>query len=182
MSRHNPLKEFLEKVKKQNKDKENDPFNSEEDFSSEAQIDLSIEKETDIDINEESNDELIERDYLQALIEQRDRVVHYRIENIYSDEDKNIYKNKMKIKRDPPVLIVRDNLDNETMFYLTEKLTGELSETLNEVKRAYLGFSGPRDLNRPTDLKGRFKYFFKNNYIKISVGIILLLFFFFIKP
>lgn len=181
MRSKNSFKKLLEDVKEKEQVDKTNPFGEREDFTSEAQVDLSIEDDVDISIENKNNDALIDKDYLEALISQRDRVVHYRIENIYSDEERKNYKNRMKIKRDPPTLIIRDDKDNESIFYLTENLTDELSETLNEVKRAYLGFSGPKDIETPNKVRDKIAYYLRNNYIKIGVGILLIIFMFSFK-
>lgn len=121
------------------------------------------------------NDELIDKDYLSALVNQQDRMVYYEIENLYQDTVKQRFKNRLKMRKDPPVLIVRDDFGNEVKFYLTENLTDELSTTLKQVKRAYLGFSGPSDEDAPKDFFGKVKHYVKKNPLKIIVTIFLIL-------
>lgn len=121
------------------------------------------------------NDELIDKDYLSALVNQQDRMVYYEIENLYQDTVKQRFKNRLKMRKDPPVLIVRDDFGNEVKFYLTENLTDELSTTLKQVKRAYLGFSGPSDEDAPKNFFGKVKHYVKKNPLKIIVTIFLIL-------
>ena len=121
------------------------------------------------------NDELIDKDYLSALVNQQDRMVYYEIENLYQNTVKQRFKNRLKLRKDPPVLIVRDDFGNEVKFYLTEKLTDELSTALKQVKRAYLGFSGPRDEDTPKDFFGKVKHYVKKNPLKIIVTVFLIL-------
>lgn len=121
------------------------------------------------------NDELIDKDYLSALVNQQDRMVYYEIENLYQDTAKQRFKNRLKMRKDPPVLIVRDDFGNEVKFYLTENLTDELSKTLKQVKRAYLGFSGPSDEDAPKDFLGKVKHYVKKNPLKIIVTVFLIL-------
>lgn len=121
------------------------------------------------------NDELIDKDYLSALVNQQDRMVYYEIENLYQDTVKQRFKNRLKMRKDPPVLIVRDDFGNEVKFYLTENLTDELSTTLKQVKRAYLGFSGPSDEDAPKDFFGKVKHYMKKNPLKIIVTVFLIL-------
>lgn len=122
------------------------------------------------------NDELIEKDYLSSLVSQDDRLVYYEVENIYSNPKNNAFKNRLKMRRDPPVLVVKDDFGNEAKFYLTENLTDELSETLRQVKRAYHGFNNPSDINMPKKFVDRVKYYVKNNPLKILASIFILLF------
>lgn len=122
------------------------------------------------------NDELIEKDYLSSLINQKDRMVYYEVENIYHDPNKKTFKNRFKLRRDPPILLVKDDLGNEAKFYLTENLTDELSETLRQVKRAYYGFHKPSDMYAPEKLQDKIRYYIKNNPFKILSTIFLILF------
>ena len=122
------------------------------------------------------NDEVVEKDYLSALLDQGERLVYYHVENIYHNEETRAYKNRFKLRKNPPVLIVRDEDDNEVRFYLTENLTDELSETLKQVKRAYYGFNGPQDMNVPDKLLDKIKYYIKKKPLKISVTILIVLF------
>jgi len=122
-----------------------------------------------------SNDEIVERDYLSAVIEQEEALVYYEIENIYKDNKKKEYKNKLKLKKDPPVLTIKDNHDNEVFFLLTEKMTDELIDSLKEVKKAYLGFSGPSDIYKPKELKEKIEYYVKKNFLKIFLPILVII-------
>lgn len=127
-------------------------------------------------INEvEANDLIMEQDYLSSLIEQQERLVYYEVENIYSDMDKRKYKNKLQLKKDPPTLIIKDDFENEAIFYLTENLTDELINTLKEVKRAYHGFSGPEDLNLPDKFMDRMIFYAKNKPLKLALPIIIII-------
>lgn len=127
------------------------------------------------------NDELVEKDYLSALINQDDRLIYYEVENIYHDPQKRVFRNRFKMRKDPPVLVVRDDFGNEAKFYLTENLTDELSETLRQVKRAYYGFNGPSDLNMPEKFIDKVKYYVKNNIFKLSVTVFMILFILFLS-
>lgn len=129
------------------------------------------DEETEI----ERNDEIIEQDYLSSLVDQKERLVYYEIENIYSDMDNRKYRNKSKLKKDPPTLIIKDDFDNEAIFYLTENLTDELIETLGEVKRAYYGFSGPVDLALPDKFMDRIIYYSKNKPLKLALPVIIII-------
>lgn len=122
------------------------------------------------------NDEIVERDYLSSLVSQDDRLVYYEIENIYSNEEARAFKNRLKMRRDPPVLVVKDDFGNQAKFYLTENLTDELTETLRQVKRAYHGFNNPSDMNMPEKFVDRVKYYIKNNPFKVSATVFLILF------
>lgn len=120
------------------------------------------------------NDKIVEQDYLSSLIEQDERLVYYEIENIYVDSKKRRYKNRLKLRKNPPVLIVRDDYDNEASFYLTENLTEELINTLNQVQRAYYGFDGPSDLDIPDKFIDKIGYYAKNNPFKLLLPILVI--------
>lgn len=118
------------------------------------------------------NDSIIEQDYLSSLVEQEDRLVYYEVENIYQNIKKRTYKSKFKMKKNPPTLTVRDDLGNEAIFYLTENLTDELIGTLKDVKKAYLGFSGPSKMGVPDKLTDKIFYYMKENPIKTLFPIV----------
>lgn len=122
------------------------------------------------------NDEILEKDYLSSLVSQDDRLIYYEVENIYNDPKKKVFRNRLKMRRDPPVLVIRDDFENEAKFYLTENLTDELSETLRQVKRAYYGFNNPSDIHMPEKFIDKIKYFIKKNPFKVLSTILLLLF------
>lgn len=147
--------------------------NYEDEFDSDQIVDNDEEIDDDEKVLEVENDTLIEREYLSSLLEQKDRLVYYHVENIYKDEKRRLYKNKLNLRKDPPVLVVRDDEENEVRFYLTENLTDELSETLKQVKRAYYGFSGPSDINMPKGFFNKVKYYIKNNPLKIIGAVVI---------
>lgn len=122
------------------------------------------------------NDKILEKDYLSSLIKQEDRLVYFEVDNIYYNPKKRIFKNRFKMRKDPPVLIVRDDFGNEAQFYLTENLTDELAESLRQVKRAYYGFNNPNDINAPEKFLDKVKYYVKKNPYKIATTIALILF------
>lgn len=123
----------------------------------------------------DENDKLIERDYLTALAEQNDgKLVYYEVENIYKSPSSNMYKNKLRLRKDPPTLVIKDDYGNEASFKLTENLNNDLSRTLNEVDRAYLGFSGPKKLDVPDNFKDRMKYYVKNDFFKLLLPVIVI--------
>lgn len=122
------------------------------------------------------NDELIEKDYLNVLVNQKDRMIYYEVENIYNNPNKRTFQNRFKMRRNPPSLVIKDDMGNEAKFNLTENLTDELSETLRQVKRAYYGFHKPSDINVPEKLHDKIRYYIKNNPFKILSTIFLILF------
>lgn len=124
------------------------------------------------------NDELIEKDYLSSLIKQEDRLVYFEIENIYNNPKKKVFRNRFKMRKDPPILVLKDNFGNEAQFCLTENLTDELSEALKQVKRAYYGFHSPSDINTPEGFLNKIKYYVKKNPYKIVITITLIMFIF----
>lgn len=163
-------------------ERENNPSKIVDEQESKGDESQSSEKEKesnkknigkDEEVLDWENDELIEKDYLSSLLQQKDRLIYYEVENIYKDEKKRLYRNKLNLKKDPPVLIIRDEEENEVKFYLTENLTDELHETLRQVKRAYYGFSGPSDINMPKGFLNKVKYYIKNNPLKIVGGVII---------
>lgn len=129
---------------------------------------LEIDKLTD------ENDTIIEQDYLSSLVEQKDRLVYYEIENIYRNPKSKAYKNRLLLRRSPPILIIKDDFDNEANFFLTENLTDELIDSLQQVKRAYYGFSGPTKLDMPDKFIDKIGYYAKNQPIKVIIPIILI--------
>lgn len=137
------------------------------------------DNDTIVDIanyDKKQNDSLLEKDYLSSLIEQEDRLVYYEVENIYSNHKNKRFRNKMNLKKDPPILIIKDDYDNEANFLLTENLTDELLNTLSEVKRAYYGFSGPKDLNQPSNFKDKMFFYFKNQPLKLLLPVTIVAF------
>lgn len=155
-------------------DEKIDKLNEKETVNLDTEPEITEEDE-DLAILEMNEDLLKAKDYLSALVEQNDRIVYYEIENIYDNENKRTYKNKMSLYKQPPILIIKDNVGNEVEFFLTKNLTNELLHTLNEVKRAHLGFSGPIDIDRPDNLLGKIKYYIKNNIIKILFPIVMII-------
>lgn len=137
----------------------------------------SLENSNAEDETQEKSDVVLEKGYLDGLVEQADRVVYYEIENIYKDEKNKEYKNKYKMKKSPPILTVKNNLGDEVQFELTKNLTSELISVLKEVDRAHLGFSGPIDINVPTNPIDKIVYYAKKNPLKFAIPIIMAIFF-----
>lgn len=135
--------------------------------------DSVIEDDVDNDVH---NDEILEKDYLSILVSQEeDKALYYEIFNIYRTESKRDYKSKFALKKDPPVLSVKDNYGEEVKFILTENFTRELISGLKEVERAYAGFSGPIDLEAPDKFLERIIYYFKKNPFKFIFPIVLII-------
>lgn len=169
------LKDKYYKYKTPNKVDQENQANQENRVSQENQADQTESNLEEGELNGIENDNVIERDYLSSLIEQEDRLVYYEVENIFKNPSKKNYINRLKLKKDPPVLIIRDDYDNEAFFYLTENLTDDLIGTLKEVKRAYNGFNGPNDLNMPDKFSSKIIYYIKKNPLKIGLTVILLI-------
>lgn len=131
------------------------------------------EIEDKVDQTNTKNDSILERDYLSSLVEQEDRLVYYEVENIYSNQKTKSYRNKLSLKKDPPVLVIKDNQENEASFLLTENITNELLGTLKEVERAYYGFSGPKELNQPSGFKNRLFFYFKSQPLKLLLPVLI---------
>lgn len=135
--------------------------------------DEAIEK---LDETTGKNDKIIAKDYLSIVVEQeKDKLVYYEIENIYKGDTGKRYKNRFNLRKEPPTLTLRDNLDNEATFLLTENVTEDLVKSLKEVQRAYAGYSGPQDLNMPESLFGKISYYFRKNPIKIIFPIFVII-------
>lgn len=122
------------------------------------------------------NDRIIEQDYLSSLLDQGDRLLYYEVENIYRNYSSRLYKNRLGLKKDPPILKMEDDLGNEAQFYLTENFVDELSETLKQVQRAYYGYSGPEDLRKPDKFIDRIGYYAKKHPVKVLLPILIIVF------
>lgn len=120
------------------------------------------------------NDKIIETDYLSSLLEQDDRLLYFEVENIYRSHGNKSYRNRLSLKRNPPILKVKDDAGNEAEFNLTENFVDELSDTLKQVKRAYHGYGGPRDLDIPDNFLDRIVYNVKKQPLKLLLPIIIL--------
>lgn len=146
-----------------------------EEIKSNEEIKLE-EKTSD---EEAENDSIIEKDYLKALLNQKKegKLIYFEVNNIYSNEKTRTYKSKLKLKKEPPILTIRDEEENEVEFQLTENFTDELLKTLEEVKRAYYGFDSPVDINAPEKGFEKFKYYFKKNIFKIAVLSLIVIYF-----
>lgn len=119
------------------------------------------------------NDKVVESDYLSSLIEQEDRMIFYEVENIYRNYSSRRYRNKFSMRKDPPKLIMEDDLGNIAEFNMTENFVDELEGTIKEIRRAYLGYSEPEDINIPEGFVDRIKYYAKNKPIKILFPIFI---------
>lgn len=124
------------------------------------------------------NDSILEKAYLSGLIQQEEKEIFFEVENIYYNPEKRLFKNRLKLRKDPPVLVIRDSEGIEVEFKLTENLTDELTETLKQVKRAYYGFSSPSDIHVPSKTSEKIIYLIKKNKVKLIVTIFILLFLF----
>lgn len=137
------------------------------------------------DDSESKNDSILEKGYLTSLIKQgegdEESLVFYEVTNIYSNTKKKIYKNKYRLKKEPPLLTIKDSEDNLVEFELTENFTNELMSTLNEVKRAYYGFEGPVDINAPDKFLDKVKYYVSKNPVKLILLVGIFIYFFIIN-
>lgn len=122
------------------------------------------------------NDKIIEQDYLSSLLDQGDRLLYYEVENIYRNYSKKLYKNRLVLKKDPPILKVKDDLGNEAEFYLTENFVDELDQTLKQVQRAYYGYSGPEDLRKPDKFIDKIGYYAKKHPLKLLLPLMIIIF------
>lgn len=140
-------------------------------------LDSLPDKEAIDEINTlfDENDRLVEKDYLSSFLEQQDRLVYYEIENIFKNSKTKAYKNRLILKKNPPVLVVKDDLENEARFILTENFTEDLIKSLKEVQRAYYGFSAPKEMDIPDKWSEKVFYFLKRNPLKIIIPIILII-------
>lgn len=140
-------------------------------------LDSLPDKEAIEEINTlfDENDRLVEKDYLSSFLEQQDRLVYYEIENIFKNSKTKAYKNRLILKKNPPVLVIKDDLENEARFILTENFTEDLIKSLKEVQRAYYGFSAPKEMDIPDKWSDKVFYFLKRNPLKIIIPIILII-------
>lgn len=188
MSSEDSLKNELGTEVDFDKSTSENPTKDESSLTSEDNIDESVLKKledlSDKDSIEEldkltgQNDTILEKDYLSGLIEQEDKEIFFEVENIYYNPEKRLFKNRLKMRKDPPVLVIRDNEGVEVKFKLTENLTDELTGTLKQVKRAYYGFSSPNDINIPSKTSEKIIYLMKKNKVKLIVTVFILLFLF----
>ncbi|HHT98336.1 MAG TPA: hypothetical protein GXZ90_10640 [Clostridiales bacterium] len=140
-------------------------------------LDSLTDDETILELNKiiDKNDSIIEKDYLSSLLQQEDRLIYYEVENIYKSESNKVYRNKLSLKNSPPMLIIKDDYENEATFKLTENLVDELTNTLHEVKRAYYGFSEPIKNDIPDKFIDKMVYYAKSNPIKFILPIIIVI-------
>lgn len=140
-------------------------------------LDSLTDDETILELNKiiDKNDSIIEKDYLSSLLQQEDRLIYYEVENIYKSENSKVYRNKLSLKNSPPMLIIKDDYENEATFKLTENLVDELTNTLHEVKRAYYGFSEPIKNDIPDKFIDKMVYYAKSNPIKFILPIIIVI-------
>lgn len=140
-------------------------------------LDLLNVRDEDIILTEDdiekSSDKIIEEDPLGAVFEQDNRVVYFEIENVYKGDGKT-FKGKNALKKSPPVLVFRDNIGNEAEFILTEELNRKLIRSLQQMERAYAGFSRPKDEKAPDGLFSKIKYYIKKHPIKVIIPIALI--------
>lgn len=140
-------------------------------------IDNTLQKEYEATEEKEQlkNDKIVAKDYLSVFAEQDDRGIFYEVSNIYKNEKTKEYKNKFSLKKDPPILEIKDTLGEEVHFILTENVVKEMIHSLKEVERAYSGFSGPLDIKAPKKLKDKIVYYFKRKPMKFLFPIILMI-------
>ena len=169
------VEEFTEENISEQSELVNYDLENELDEKEDVSEDSVIDEDDDVD-NNFHNDEILEKDYLSILVSQEeDKALYYEIFNIYRTESKKDYKSKFALKKDPPILSVKDNYGEEVEFTLTENFTRELISGLKEVERAYAGFSGPIDLDAPDKFLERVIYYFKKNPFKFIFPIVLII-------
>lgn len=122
------------------------------------------------------NDKQIVKEDVSGIVEQEEKIVYYEIENIFKNPESKAYRSRLRMWKNPPVLVIKDSDDNQVQFALTENLTNDLIESLNEVQRAYYGFAEPERKDLPDKFTERIAVYFKEAPVKTSVGIFVLLF------
>lgn len=80
--------------------------------------------------------------YKQPLVEGS---LGWRIEGLYKKDDFKI-KNVIKLKKDPPVLILEDDKNNKVEFVLTENVSRDLEESLRVLNNGYRGIQNRRKM------------------------------------
>ena len=116
----------------------------------------------------EKNDSVVSNDEISAVVSQSENIIYFEIENIYSNPKKKAFRNRFKMRKNPPTLSLKDNKGQEVKILLTENLTEELMQSLTQVKRAYYGFYGPAKKEKQNAIE-----FIKENKIKFVAGFIL---------
>lgn len=113
----------------------------------------------------EKNDFIVSNDEISAVVSQSENLIYFEIEDIYSNPKKKAFRNRFKMRKNPPTLSLKDNKGQEVKILLTENLTEELIQSLTQVKRAYYGFYGPAKKEKQNAIE-----FVKENKIKIIAG------------
>lgn len=91
----------------------------------------------------QKNDKILEQASVATLIEQDEdeNLIFYNIKGLHRNKDEKAYKNRLTMRRNPPILEIKDSDENEVSFLLTENLVKTLQDSLGEVERAYNGYA-----------------------------------------
>lgn len=148
-------------------------LNEEIDKLEDLEDEQAIEK---LDALTEKNDEIIEREEFSSVVKQNKtgKIVFFQVLNIYSNANAKRFRNRYSMRKNPPVLLIQDDEEQEVQIILTENLVDELGLTIKDVKRAYYGFSGPSDIKAPKGKKEKIKYYLNKNKFKIIGGLVIL--------
>lgn len=128
---------------------------------------------------EENNfkDEILEEGESYAIIENSEEsILAYKIENLYSDKNETIYKSKIELKKNPPILEVSSSDGDVVQFPLTKNFTNSMLRNINEVNKAHAGFKKTKNVidfnSKEKTRKGIIIDFFKVNKLLITIFVI----------
>lgn len=127
----------------------------------------------------ESNDKVLESANLAALISQSEdeNLIYYKVEGLFKDEQQKSYRSKMSLRRKPPVLEIKDMNDNTVRFLLTENLVAQLTNSLEDVQKAYYGYV-PKKKKDPITLRElptRIMTYAQENPLKVAITLLAII-------
>lgn len=125
----------------------------------------------------ESNDTVLDGDELSSLISQNDSefLISYKIDGLLTENNKEKYKNKLLLLREPPTLSIKSSDGDEVKFVLTKEFVGNLTNSLDEVYMAYNGFTYKKNKEKLSVSE-----YIKQNPLKMVVSVVAFLVFVFL--
>lgn len=130
-------------------------------------------------LEEIENDKILENSVDWALVEQgNQKLLSYFITGLYKDEKKEVYNTRRTLKKNPPVLTMKDSGDNKVEFVLTKEFSRELMNSLTDVNRAYSGYRyNTSYAEKPIkEIIKEFPDKFMKHKVRYTITIILVLF------
>lgn len=85
-------------------------------------------------------------------VAQHENIIVVNVDNLFVNEDKDDYRvrNRISMKNDPPVLVVKSMSGDEenpiVRLELTEGFTGKMSGILEDIQRSYAGLKPKREM------------------------------------